>query len=298
MGRNTNNDELETQRNAESTEDIEQRSETEIEGVEAGSGDEGGEGEGEDDGGEGDVPSGAPKGFKKRIAKLTAQRNAERKEREALAARLAAFEAKERKAEEDRRATEAATPEGLKASERRKAIREAIDEAYGPGTSDFIEREKTESVQERNARREEYALKGVSYLQNELEDHGIDVTDERLVRWERAIGSELQEDAALHAMFLKPATQKDAIAEAFKRVRDGLANPAIEQQGGKPLARIERNRSAVLGSGRGPNGGTEGIPIPDGYVAKPPKDLTGEALTAWWKNHGENMWEKLRTAGA
>lgn len=293
----TDEDDLDLERDAEGTETDTKRSESEIEGREAAdSGKDDTERDADDTG---DVPAAKESvGFKKRLAKLTAQRNNDRKERDVLAARVAAYEAKERETSERQQKAERETPEGQKAAERRIAIRAAIDETYGPGTSEFIESEKVERISERNLQREQYALNGISHLRSELEDYGIAVNDHILVTYERSVGSELQEDPELLAMFKRPATQREAIAEATKRVIEGLTNPAIKQQGGRPLARIERNRSAVLGAARSQSGADEGSPYPEDYEAKPPKGLKGNEVDEWWQNHREQMWKKLSAADA
>lgn len=268
-----------------------ERSESEIEGGDtrdASAEDDSGERDADDTG---ESRSGKESsGFKKRISKLTAQKRTVEQERDALAARVAAFEQKERARQEQERRAKEATPEGQKSIARREQIRAINDEAYGEGYSDWVERERAEREAERERQKEEYALKGVSYLQSELEDHGIAVDERTLVRWEHAVGSELAEDPQLHAAFRRPATQQKAIQEAFNRVRDGLANPAIKQQGGKPLERIDRNRGAVLG-GRQAETSTE--PFPEDYTAKPPKNATADEQARFWEEHRDKMWKKL-----
>jgi len=289
FGKNTSDEDTDLERDAEG-DGVDTKSEAEIEGLEATDKDDTDEQRDADDTGDGESGK-LPVGVKKRFAKLSAQRRKVEQERDALAARVAAYETREREKEDKRKAAEQATPEGMKAAERRQAIRAAIDETYGDGTSDLLEDQRSE----RQLQKEQYALNAVGYLKSELEDHGIAVTNETLVRWERAVGSEMQEDPQLLAMFKRPATAQDAIVEAFNRVRDGLANPAIKQQGGKPLERIERNRSAVLGSGRSSAGADEGSPYPDNYTAKPPKNASPAQLEEFWQNHRDQMWKKLNS---
>lgn len=280
-----------TETETDSNASVNDRSEADIEGLSA----EDAEGDDEeqraaDDKGEVD-PAKAVVGLRKRIAKLTAQRNQGRaaiQERDALKARVAAYEQRERDAAAQRAAAQRRTPEGLKAEERRQAVRATIDEAYGPGTSDLIESQKAEAVR----RQEEYGQRGVDFLRSELQDHDIKADDATLIRWERAVGSELAEDVELLAAYQRPSTQKRAIEVAFQRVRDGLANPAIKQQGGKPLARITRNREAVLGSARG---AVEGAPEAEVDLT-PPKELKGRALDEYWANVREREWKKLTDA--
>lgn len=291
MGRETETDDetLDTEREAGVGEGGSERSEDELEGREAKGEKETDEDRDADETGE----SGSKKsGFEKRIAKLSAQRREATRERDALAARVAAYEKKERDAAAAADAAKRRTPEGLKLEERRQAVRNTIDETYGPGTSDILEEQR----QERQLQKEQYAMNGITFLKAELEDHGLKVDDKMLVRWEHAVGSELAEDPQLLAAFKRPATQKAAIEEAVNRVRDGLVNETNRQLGGKMLERIERNRNAVLG-GRTPAGAAESQPLPDNYVAKPPKNATPAQLEEFWSNHRDQLWKKLQ-AGA
>lgn len=282
----TDDETLDTEREAPVGEGGSERSEAELEGREA-TGEKGTDDQRDaDDTGE----SGSKKpGFEKRIAKLSAQRREAAQERDALKARVAAYEKKEREAAEAADAAKRRTPEGLKAEERRQAVRNTIDEAYGHGTSDFLEGQRVEA----QLQKEQYAMNGISFLKTELEDHGLAVDDRMLVRWEHAVGSELAEDRELLAAFKRPATQRAAIQEAFNRVRDGLVNSTSKQLGGKPLERIERNRSAVLG-GRTPAGAAESQPFPDNYVAKPPKNATPQQAQEFWNEHRDKLWKKLQ----
>jgi hypothetical protein len=131
-----------------------------------------------------------------------------------------------------------------------------------------------------------------------MEDYGIPVSDRTLVSYEKAVGSELQEDAELLAAFKRPSSQKEAIAEAMKRVVDGVANPILKQRGADPLKRIERNRNAVLGSARSQSGAEEGSPYPENYTAKPPKNATPAEAEEFWRSHRDKMWEKLNARQA
>lgn len=239
-------------------------------------------------------PKRAVVGLKKRLAKLTAQRNsarAEASERKALEARVAAYEKRERDEEEARKRAARATPEGQKAEERRRAVRETLDEAFYPG---YSEQQATAALAQREAEQranDHHAMQGISYLRSELEDHDIKVDDETLIRWERAVSSELAEDAELRAEYRAASTQKKAIQDAFERVRDGLANPILKDRGAKPLARIERNREAVLGGGRNAGAVAE-APEPK-FDLTPPKGLTGRDLEIWWDQAREKAWKQL-----
>lgn len=237
-------------------------------------------------------PKRATVGYKKRIAKLTAQRNKAREasqERDALKARVAAYEKREREEKEAAEAEERNTPEGLKKAERQAAVRRTIDETWGPGTSEGLD----EWREERRLRAEQYAQTGVSFLRSELEDHDLPTDDTTLIRYERAVGSEMAEDPELLAAFRRPASQKAAIAEAFERVRDGIINPVLKQSGAKTLARITRNRESVLGGGRS-NGAVAQAPEPEEIV--PPKELKGAALDAWWKEKIQKDWASTSRA--
>lgn len=243
-------------------------------------------------------PKRAVVGLKKRIAKLTAQRNSARTEaaeRKALEARVAAFEKRERDAVEARKRAERATPEGQKAEAEKRAVRDAIDKAYWPGYADQQEQAALERREAEQRAAEEYAMKGISYLKSELEDHGIAVDDKKLVGWERAVGSEIAEDPELKAAFKRPATQEGAIKEAFRRVSDGIANPILKDRGAKPLERIQRNREALLGTST--PGAVAGTPEPE-FNLKPPKELKGRALDQWWADARENYWQQLSKSEA
>lgn len=238
-------------------------------------------------------PKRATAGLRKRVAKLTAQRNKAREaasERDALAARVAAYEKREREEKARQREVERHTPEGMKAEERRAAVRAAIDEGF-PGASMLLD----DLAEQQQLRAEKHAQDGISYLKKELEDHGIEINDGTLVRYERAVGSELAEDSKLLAAFRRPATQQKAIELAFERVRDGLVNPVLKQSGAKTLARIERNREAVLGGGRS-NGSVAGAPEPERDLT-PPKDFKGN-LDDYWREVKQREWERLSRSEA
>lgn len=288
MARNTSDDGLKDTDLEGDVDDVSERSEAEIEGHKAdGADDDGEEHRAADD--TGDAKSDDTAGFRKRLAKLTAQRNDARQkaaDREVLAARVRAYEQRELAEVAKQEKERSRTPEAMRAEERRQAIREMLEEGLGRGALDDIKELRVE----RQTTKEAYALQGISYLKSELEDHGIAIDDTALVRWERAVGSELAEDATLHAAFRRPGSQQAAIQEAFKRVRDGLVNPAIKQQTGKPLERIERNRQAVLGSGS-----RDSIAEPE-HDPKPPKNLTGRPLQEWWDAQRDKLWAELNAA--
>lgn len=238
-------------------------------------------------------PKRAVVGLKKRLAKLTSQRNAAREaqsERDTLKTKLAEYERRDQEALRKREEAKRRTPEGQEAEARRRAVRETIDETYGLGTSELLEEQRSE----RRLAKEGYAQQGISYLRSELEDHGIPVTPETLIRYERAVGSEMAEDANLLAAFRRPGSQKDAIAEAFNRVRDGVINPVLKTQGAKALARIERNRSAVLGGGAN-SGAVAGIPEPEVDYTAGAKGLRGRALEDYWSGVKDKEWKRLST---
>lgn len=234
-------------------------------------------------------PSKVINGLKKRIAKLTSAKNegrAAQAERDALKVRLEAYERRERAEQAKLEAEERKKPEWQEAERERAAVRAAIDRAYGPGTSDLLEEQR----EERALQKEQYALNAVTYLRQELEAHGLATDDKSVMRWERAIGSEIAEDNDLLGRFRRPATLQSAIKDAFTLVNEGLVSPAAQSTGGKAIERIERNREAVLGGGRGgSNGGAPDIE----WNPQPPKNLKGEALEDWWKDQGTKLRMKL-----
>lgn len=242
-------------------------------------------------------PKRAVVGLKKRLAKLTAQRNSARveaSERKALEARVAAYEKRERDVVEARKRAERATPEGQKAEERKRAVHATLDEAFYPGYSAQQEAAALAQRETEDRANAQYGMQGISYLQTELADHDIPANAATIVRWERAIASEVAEDTQLLAAYRDPTSQKAAIQEAFNRVRDGLANPILKDRGAKPLARIERNRQAVLGGGQN-RGAVAGTPEPEVDLT-PPKELKGRALDQYWADVREREWKKLTDA--
>jgi len=262
-----------------------ERSEEDLEAGEAGDEDSD-DGEGKraaDDKGEAD-PERIIKGLRKRTAKLAKQRDkarADAAERDALAAELAAYKKRDEDAKRMLEEARRRTPEGMQAEERRRAVRATIAEAYGEEGDEVLSsarsnRERDELI------KEQYAMQGVAYIREELESHDVKPeTDTQLLRWERAIGSELEEDAELLARYKRPSTQKAAIEEAFARVRTSFANPILKTQGAKPLERIQRNREALL-SGGSNRGSVAEAPEPV-FDLTPPKELSGPALTEWWR---------------
>lgn len=271
----------------EGVEDDVEQTEDELEGKAEGTRDA-------DDTGEETDPDKVIAGLKRRIGKLTAQkREAQERaeERDALKARLAAYEAKEREAAVAARRAKQSDPEEVKLEEARARIRAANDLAYGEGYSE----EQEERRAERQLQKEQYALNAVNYLKAELEEHGLPTDDKTVLRWERAIGSEVAEDAELLGKFRRPTTLQSAIKEAFEIVNEGMVSPAAKATGGKPIERIQRNRDAVLG-GRSRSGAADSSPEPE-WNPQPPKNLKGDDLVQWWKEQGEKLRARLEAEG-
>lgn len=263
--------------------------------IEAGAADSGDSEESEDsDEGERDAddkgdPARAALGLRKRVQKLTAQRNEARSKAAETDKELQRYRDAERRARQAEEEAERRTPEGQKSEHMRQAIRRQIDETYGDGTSALLDNQR-EIVKQQSAA---HAQKAYEYLGEELEAHGIDPTPEALLRWEKALGSELEDDEDLGAAFRHPATLKDTISTCFERVRDGLVNPTLAKRGAEKLARIERNRDAVLGGGR--KAPVAETPEPK-FDFTPPKDATPEQLERFWADAREKTWTQLGNA--
>jgi hypothetical protein len=279
---------------------VSERSERDIEASAADGDESDDEGDGEGDEGERDAddkgdPQRAITGLRKRIQKLTAQRNQSRSEAaelKAAKAELQRYRDAEAAARREREEAERNTPEGRKREDEAEAIRAAIDRAYGPGTSARLDRQHEIEAQQRAA----HAEKAREYLRDELEAHGIKATPEAMLRWERSIGSELDADEEVAESFRHPATLKDTIEKCVDRIRDGLVNPALESRGAEKLKRIERKREAVLG-GSSRKEGSAPSEEPN-FDFKPPENATPEQLENFWRNAREKTWRDLASRDA
>lgn len=266
----------------------------------AADGDEGDDEGSDDDGGTRDAddkgdPQRAVTGLRKRIQKLTVQRNqsrAEAIELKAAQTELKRYKDAEAAARRSIEETERNTPEGQKREDEAAAIRAAIDRTYGSGTSSRLDRHAEVESQQRAA----HAEKAREYLREELEAHNIKASPEAMLRWERSIGSELDADEDVASAFRHPASLKDTIATCVDRIRDGLVNPALESTGAEKLKRIERKREAVLGGGTRKEGAAPSEE--PNFDFKPPENATPEQLETFWRTAREKTWRDLGSRDA
>jgi hypothetical protein len=183
--------------------------------------------------------------------------------------RLRVFEEERQERENERLAREGRDPATLKEREYDEAFMRRMDRAFGPGATDDF-REYRASRQRQDL---QHARDAQEYMATELSEYGIDVTEldtKGRQNWELALGGQIEADPELLARFRDPTRQREAIREAFTRVRDGLINPVTVRQGGKTLEKLAKRRDAVLGGGAAragaPSGDRKPFALPAGVT--------------------------------
>lgn len=222
-------------------------------------------------------------GLQKRLKAVIAQRNKYRElgtpeELAALKAKVAEYDRYEKKIEEEEQAAadEKARKEGRPTvAEQNAALDRMLNQRFGDGAvedfMDFRETRKREIAR--------HTRDGIEHLRALLDGVGLKTDDTTVESYERHVGTELMRDPELRTRFRDPVTQKDALAEAFKRVRAGLIDPALAAVGAEKLGRHKARRETVLG-----NAGSGGNPQLDEFEnLTPPKGLNPDQRRAWWE---------------
>lgn len=200
-----------------------------------------------------DTGDSAPAGLKKRLSQVIAQRNAYKEfgDPDALKEKLAKLDrylAAERELEEQERARQYEEAVKSGAVERAQTFRALADEAYGRG---YSERQARLDEMERLTQLR-HGQEAMNTMRAQLEQHGLPLDDTMVQRWEKHIETELNADPELNARYWNPATQKNAIEDAFGRVRDSFINPALAIAGAKKLEAYAAKRATTITNGRGP----------------------------------------------
>lgn len=188
------------------------------------------------------------------------------------------------------RASEQGDPEAASAAQRRAtALRGVINETFGDGADeDFSEFRESRRMQVLA-----HANNGVGHLRAVLEDHNFTLDDAGLSKWERRITDELRADPELLTQYHNPVTQREAIEEGFKRLREDIVDPALAVMGAGKLAGGARRRAAALGSSR-----DAGIPSHLEEDTEPPKTMKDpDDRAAWHHARIKRAWDAERDAG-
>lgn len=169
---------------------------------------------------------------------------------EELAAKLERLEAYERareqveREEQERQWREGYDPE---AAERAARFRQLSDEAYGPGHSERQDR----LAELEEMERQRHGQEGMNAMRSLLEDHNLPTDEATLSAYEDRLTTILnkQENAALNRAFWNPATQREAIQEAFK-LDARVTNAALRAQGAMALEDLAKRRASNVSSAR------------------------------------------------
>jgi len=221
-------------------------------------------------------------GYQKRLQAVIKERNAYRdlgtpEALRLMQERIAKYDKHE--ADLDREAKAAADEATRKAgqptvSDQNALIDRLLTQRFGEGAvDDFSSFRETRKMEVQRHTRE-----GLDHLASMLEKVGIKAEPATLGKWERHIGTELLADNELRAAFKDPVTQKDALTEAFKRVRTDLVDPALAAVGASKLDAAFRRRALAPGSA-----GATSAPIQVEKDLKPPKTMTDPIeRQRWW----------------
>lgn len=222
-------------------------------------------------------------GLQKRLKDVIAQRNAYRElgtpeELKKLRAEVAEYKRYEKQIEDEEKvkADEARVKAGQPTVAQQNAnLDRLLDQRFGEGAAARFER--FSETEKREVAR--HTRDGLDHLRGKLAAHNLKTDDATLGAWERHIGTEFRGDANLLAQFRNPVTQKDALDEAFNRVRRGLVDPSLVAVGADKLLRAKaRKEAAPSSSGVGGNTQLEHF-----EKLTPPKGLTADQRQAWWE---------------
>ena len=220
-------------------------------------------------------------GLQKRLKALAASKREYKElgspeELRAMKARLAEYNRYEAEldAEEYRKADEAARKAGQPTvAEQNAALDRMLNQRFGEGAvDDFQSFRETRQMEVQRHTKE-----GLDHLRTLLTQHGIKADDKTVANYEKHIGTELMSDIPLRARFRDPVTQKDALTDAFARVRADLVDPALAAVGATKLEAARRRRATAPTSA--------GTTSSSRYVEKelkPPKNATPEQRAKFW----------------
>jgi hypothetical protein len=221
------------------------------------------------------------KGLEKRLKALAAAKREYKElgspqELRAMKARIAEYDRYEREldAEDQRKRDEAARKAGQPTvADQNAALDRMLNQRFGAGSvEDFQSFRETRQMEVQRHTKE-----GLDHLRTLLTTHNMKSDDKTVANYERHMGTELLSDISLRARFRDPVTQKDALTEAFNRVRSDLIDPALAAVGATKLAAAARRRATAPSSS-----GTVSAPHYNEKELKPPKNATPEQRAKFW----------------
>lgn len=220
-------------------------------------------------------------GLQKRLKALAASKREYKElgtpeELRAMKARIAEYNRYEAELdrEEQRKADEASRRAGQPTvAEQNAALDRMLNQRFGEGAvDDFQSFRETRQMEVQRHTKE-----GLDHLRSLLREHGMKDDDKTVANYEKHIGTELMSDIPLRVRFRDPVTQKDALTDAFARVRADLVDPALAAVGATKLEAARRRRATAPTSA--------GTTSSSRYVEKelkPPKNATPEQRAKFW----------------
>lgn len=202
--------------------------------------------------------------------------------------KLAEYEQLERRVKAEQAAARQRQREETGEAEVSRKFRAYMDQTFGPGAADeFMSLRR--SREEREYREAQtYAKTGRDHIVSILRDNAVPTEDPAVVQaYEHTMATFIGENPDLHAKYLDPNTQRDALSAAFKFAGARLLNPMLAAAGAGTYEQIAARKARALGSARGTSAGTA-VDIAD---EKPPKGSTPEQIHEWHKRRASRAWD-------
>lgn len=202
--------------------------------------------------------------------------------------KLAEYEQLEKRVKAEQAAAARRQREETGEAEVARKFRAYMDQTFGPGAADeFMSMRR--SREEREYREAQtYAKAGRDHIVSILRENAVPTEDPAVVQaYEHTMATFIGENPELHAKYLDPNTQRDALAAAFKFAGARLLNPMLAAAGAGTYEQIAARKARALGSARGTSAGTA-VDIAD---EKPPKGSTPEQIHEWHKRRASRAWD-------
>lgn len=169
-----------------------------------------------------------------------------------------------------------------------RKMRTYLDQTYGPGANERIERmmqgEDARSTREAAA----YAKSGRDHIESILTSNGVPTSDPQVFRaYEHVMSTFIHANPEMHETYLDPNGQRAALEEAFKFAASKMVNPILAAAGAGTYEQIAARKARALGSGRGTSA-SNAIDIED---EKPPKGSTPDQIYDWHKKRASRAWD-------
>lgn len=205
---------------------------------------------------------------------------------EARFARLKQYEALEARITAEQEAEHQAERVKSGATDRAARFRELLDETFGEGSSVRWQDTMASQADVEARVNSAHAKSAREQLTSVLEANAITPAPNVVQAAEHVMSTYIQSNPELHAKYLDPATQGEAIAASFKFLRSNFIDPVLAAANAGTLEAIVARKSRALGSGRGSSAETI-------ENDEPPKNATAEERVAWHKSRVSRGWDAV-----